>query len=114
MALSLGFEAANITIAPLPLERAAFIKQNENKMNLHLKSGDKCFVRVHTGEIVEAIYDDWASKVNKSHAVIVNGDICLASENTRNGGSIEIDTVRFVYPPKEAMRQHLESLKINN
>lgn len=43
-----------------------------------LKKGDKCWVRLHGGEIVEAIYDK-ADRLKKSHWVILeNGTDALA------------------------------------
>ena len=49
-------------------------------MTPHLNPGDKCFVRIHTGEIVEAKYGSKNALKSKSHLVRFNGDIIIIHE----------------------------------
>ena len=42
-----------------------------------MNKGDKCRVRLHSGEVVEAVYD-CPSDIRKSHELRLNGDLLIA------------------------------------
>lgn len=60
-----------------------------------MNKGDKCRVRLHTGEVVEAVYDE-PSRVEKDHWVRVNGRACRATNYTSDERPLR---VRFVGNP---------------
>ena len=76
-------------------------------MKLKLRNGDKCFIRIHSGEILEATYDDrvFTTLHHKEHFVIANGLYYMTTKYIGGFGQC-----RFVYPPKEALHQHLAGL----
>lgn len=47
-----------------------------------LSKGDTCRVRLHTGEVVEAVYDCWARQ--KDHYAFVNGVRVLVYHHTKS------------------------------
>lgn len=62
---------------------------------MQLKKGDPCRVRLHTGEVVEAVY--YGHCHNKSHFVIANGKDYCADRRPKKC-LITMDDCRFVGP----------------
>lgn len=63
-----------------------------------LKKGDPCRVRLHTGEVVEAVYDHDLG--DKDHAVLINGIFAVAFRLAAitPGSNNFFASVRFVGP----------------
>lgn len=66
-----------------------------------LSKGDPCRVRLHTGEVVEAVYDCPDRFADKAHWVYLNGcKLALAWGNKpESGGENYHQSVRFVGNP---------------
>jgi len=65
-----------------------------------IKPGDKCFVRIHTGEIVEAIYEHRFAFGGKRHVVLVDGLTKVTTDGlaslSASQGRILLGQARFV------------------
>lgn len=69
-------------------------------MKMKLEKGDPCFVRLHSGEVVEAVYDERPPTRRKWHWVRVARESLLAQEKPQ-----DCEDCRFVYPLSEMKRQ---------
>jgi hypothetical protein len=64
-----------------------------------LKQGDPCRVRLHTGEVVDAIYDEPYGVFPKDHFVEIKGHLFVATSTPHIGDDYcPCDRVRFVGP----------------
>lgn len=62
---------------------------------MQLKKGDPCRVRLHTGEVVDAVYDE-PGAIYKDHWVHVNQRLCRATNYLSDE---VVPRVRFVGNP---------------
>lgn len=60
-----------------------------------LKKGDPCYVRLASGEVVEAVYDA-PDLIKKSHWVVLRNGYALAKPNPTSDTSFGIPDCRFV------------------
>lgn len=74
-------------------------------MKMNLESGDKCFVRLYTGEVVEAKYIRRIASSDKSkpHAVIITGTGRTTWATSFYPSNSMVS--RFVYPVSEMKKQ---------